>query len=218
MQYMDKPIKNVSQNNKKTNEMFDEQLTMFIGGCGANIYSKYNGNLKSVCISNYKINKGNSTKNSIILNLNAIYLTGSEIDYKTLINYYRNKENEIINYLNNIKEVLIVCGLGGLYGTSGMIYLSDLCKKLNIKCSAIVSLPFKFEGKARIITSQEALKNCKCDEIVKIDMEKYRKIIFYKNVGIGTVCDYFNDIDKLFLEYIELYEYFYIMGDMSVKK
>ena len=85
-----------------------------------------------------------------------------------------------------------------------MIYLSDLCKKLNIKCSAIVSLPFKFEGKARIITSQEALKNCKCDEIFKIDMEKYRKIIFYKNVGIGTVCDYFNDIDKLFLEYIVL--------------
>lgn len=203
----------VSRYNKKVEEMLNKQLTIFIGGCGTNIYSKYGGDLKSIYISNYKINKKNSLNGSIILSANTNCLDGSRINYKAHINDYVNKEEDIINYLKNVKEVLIVCGLGGLYGTSGLIYLSDLCKKLDIKCSAIVSLPFEFEGKARLVASQEALEKCKCDEIIKIDMEKFKKIILYKNAGKGTVCNHFNDIDKLFLEYIESYEYYYINKD-----
>lgn len=199
--------------NKMIKDILNKQLTIFIGGAGKSILSKYKGDLNCICISNSTILKSKKERKFIVLDEFGNYLDGGGINYKIHIEGYKKKEKDIIKHLNNKKNVLIVCGLGGIYGTAGFLYLSNLCEKLKINCNAILSTPFSFEGKARCSAAQESLNVCKCKNTIIINMEKYKKKIFDKEVKEGTVCNYFPYIDNLFINYLDKYEYFYINED-----
>lgn len=191
-------------------EKLKKQLTIFAGGCGSNILSKYDGGLKSIYINNYDKDFKNNKIETIILSNDACYLDDGVINYNYYIDDFKEKEEIITKYIKNVDRVLIVCGLGGIYGTAGLIYLSNLCSKLRITCDAIVSVPFKFEGKARYFAAMEALKKCHSVNLIQIKLETVKNKLSGNILKNESVSNIFNKADNMFLEYLDLYEKFYV--------
>ncbi|MDE6522758.1 MAG: hypothetical protein K2L17_08080 [Muribaculaceae bacterium] len=56
------------------------------------------------------------------------------------------------------KYVIIVAGFGGIIGTAGTKWLSDICKSLNIPVTVVCTIPFNFEGERKQQRALDAVK------------------------------------------------------------
>ena len=93
---------------------------------------------------------------------------GSYIGYKQC---YANEENEakIKSIIDGLaKQVVIVAGFGGGLGSSGAIWITEICKRQNIPVTVICTIPFDFEGKRK---RQRALDAIKSLEEMEIDVK-----------------------------------------------
>jgi len=78
----------------------------------------------------------------------------------------------------NTEMLFIAAGLGGGTGTGAAPIVAEVAKSLNILTVAIVTLPFKFEGKKKMeyaLMGLEELRN-KVDSIIIIPNEKLKEI------------------------------------------
>ncbi len=78
----------------------------------------------------------------------------------------------------NTKMVFITAGMGGGTGTGAAPVIAKACKEEGILTVAIVTIPFKFEGKKRIIQAIEGIKELRSnvDTLLVINNEKLREI------------------------------------------
>lgn len=63
-------------------------------------------------------------------------------------------EEEIINLIANQDMVIITCGMGGGTGTGAVPFIAKCCKQANILTLAVVTKPFSFENKPRMVAAE----------------------------------------------------------------
>ncbi|RME14753.1 MAG: cell division protein FtsZ [Bacteroidetes bacterium] len=88
-------------------------------------------------------------------------------------------KEEIKQILQESTEMLfIAAGLGGGTGTGAAPIIAEVAKSLNILTVAIVTLPFKFEGKRKMEYAEKGLEELKkhVDSIIIIPNEKLKEI------------------------------------------
>lgn len=78
----------------------------------------------------------------------------------------------------NTEMLFITAGLGGGTGTGAAPIIAEVAKSLNILTVAIVTLPFNFEGKKKIMYAEKGLEELKkhVDSVVVIPNEKLNKV------------------------------------------
>jgi len=83
------------------------------------------------------------------------------------------------------KMVFITAGMGGGTGTGAAPIIAEAARKKEILTIGIVTIPFKFEGKRRIIQAIEGIKELKehVDSLLVINNEKLRDL--HADLGIG---------------------------------
>lgn len=68
-----------------------------------------------------------------------------------------NSAENIANRVSGLDAVVIVAGLGGSTSTGAVPAVASLCKDRSLYTAAVVSSPFKFEGKKRVQQAQVVL-------------------------------------------------------------
>lgn len=76
----------------------------------------------------------------------------------------------------NTKMAFITAGMGGGTGTGGAPIISKICKDLGILTVGIVTTPFSYEGKKRMMQSEEGIRTLKqyVDTLLVISNDKLR--------------------------------------------
>jgi cell division protein FtsZ len=93
---------------------------------------------------------------------------------------------EIKNALKGADMVFVTCGLGGGTGTGSAPVVAEMAKKGGALTVAIVTLPFKMEGRQRMENALGGLKNLESnvDTLIVIPNEKLLEIV--PDVSIAT--------------------------------
>ncbi len=87
--------------------------------------------------------------------------------------------DEIVAVLSsNTKMVFITAGMGGGTGTGAAPVIAKAAKEMGILTVAIVTIPFRFEGKKRLQQAVDGIKNLEenVDSLLVINNEKLREI------------------------------------------
>ena len=86
---------------------------------------------------------------------------------------------EIEKALDGADMVFVTCGMGGGTGTGAAPVIADIAQQLGALTVGIVTKPFSFEGRKRMIHAQEGLEELKkhVDTLIVIPNDKLREII-----------------------------------------
>lgn len=103
--------------------------------------------------------------------------------------------NEVMEALSgNTKMVFITTGMGGGTGTGATPVIAKACKDAGLLTIAVVTIPFKSEGKVRIKQAIDGVTELKdyADSLLVINNEKLREI--YGNQPVSTAFAKADDI------------------------
>lgn len=105
--------------------------------------------------------------------------------------------HRIAKCLKGADMVLIICGLGGGTGTGASPVIADVSKELGALTVAVVTKPFPFEGKMRVVQAEDGLK------ILKTHVDTLITIPNQRLVSIGgkrmSIKDAFSKVDEVLL-------------------
>jgi cell division protein FtsZ len=102
---------------------------------------------------------------------------------------------DIVDVLSdNTKMVFITCGMGGGTGTGAAPVIAKAAKELGILTVAIVTLPFRFEGKLRFEQAVEGINEISnyVDSLLIVNNEKLREI--YGDLKISQAFEKADDV------------------------
>lgn len=87
------------------------------------------------------------------------------------------------------KMVFITAGLGGGTGTGAAPVIAQIAKEMDILTVAIVTIPFQFEGRKRILHADEGIRQLKenVDALLIISNDKLREL--YGNLRLSEAFD-----------------------------
>ena len=79
---------------------------------------------------------------------------------------------------NDTEMVFITAGMGGGTGTGAAPVIARLAKEMGILTIGIVEIPFKFEGKPRLLQAMEGVKEMSAvtDSLIVVSTDKIRDI------------------------------------------
>ena len=103
--------------------------------------------------------------------------------------------NDVMEALSgNTKMVFITTGMGGGTGTGATPVIAKACKEAGLLTIAVVTIPFKSEGKVRIKHAIEGVDELKdyADSLLVINNEKLREI--YGNQPVSTAFAKADDV------------------------
>jgi cell division protein FtsZ len=103
--------------------------------------------------------------------------------------------NEVMEAISgNTKMVFLTTGMGGGTGTGAISVIAKACKDAGLLTIAVVTIPFKSEGKIRIRYAIEGINELKdhVDSLLVINNEKLREI--YGDQGVSTAFAKADDI------------------------
>ena len=103
--------------------------------------------------------------------------------------------NDVMDALSgNTKMVFITTGMGGGTGTGATPVIAKACKEAGLLTIAVVTIPFKSEGKVRIKQAIEGVDELKdyVDSLLVINNEKLREI--YGNQPVSTAFAKADDV------------------------
>lgn len=94
----------------------------------------------------------------------------------------------------NTRMVFLTTGMGGGTGTGAIPVIAKACKEAGLLTIAVVTIPFKSEGKVRIRYAIDGITELKdnVDSLLVINNEKLREI--YGNQGVSTAFAKADDI------------------------
>lgn len=86
--------------------------------------------------------------------------------------------NEIADVLKGADMIFITAGMGGGTGTGATPIIAELAKELGILTVGVVTKPFTFEGRKRMIQAEEGIENLKgkVDTLVTIPNDRLLQI------------------------------------------
>ena len=104
-------------------------------------------------------------------------------------------EQEIRNMLEGSNLVFITCGLGGGTGTGAAPVIAKIAKDMGILTVGVVTKPFAFEGRTRLINSELGLQELRkvVDTLVIIPNDKLTKIL-KKDISLVDAFRYADDV------------------------
>ena len=70
-------------------------------------------------------------------------------------------KDEIASLIKDYHMVILTCGMGGGTGTGAISVIAEICRTANILTVAVVTLPFSFESKPRIIAAESGIETLK---------------------------------------------------------
>ncbi|MGB8489605.1 MAG: cell division protein FtsZ [Bacteroidales bacterium] len=103
--------------------------------------------------------------------------------------------NDVISALSgNTKMVFLTTGMGGGTGTGAIPVIARACREAGLLTIAVVTIPFKSEGKIRIRYAIDGITELKdyVDSLLVINNEKLREI--YGDQGVSTAFSKADDI------------------------
>ncbi len=105
-----------------------------------------------------------------------------------------NLENVMDALAGNTRMVFITTGMGGGTGTGAIPVIAKACKEAGLLTIAVVTIPFKSEGKIRIRYAIDGITELKdhVDSLLVINNEKLREI--YGNQGVSTAFAKADDV------------------------
>ncbi len=94
----------------------------------------------------------------------------------------------------NTKMVFLTTGMGGGTGTGAIPVIARACREAGLLTIAVVTIPFKSEGKIRISYAIDGITELKdsVDSLLVINNEKLREI--YGNLGVSSAFSKADDI------------------------
>lgn len=104
-------------------------------------------------------------------------------------------EEDIINLIADRDMVIITCGMGGGTGTGAVPFIAKCCKQAGILTLAVVTIPFLFENKPRMVAAQGGINKLRenVDTLLVIPNEKLLSI----SEKSLTLCDAFELADSV---------------------
>ena len=102
---------------------------------------------------------------------------------------------EVMNALaGNTRMVFITTGMGGGTGTGAIPVIAKACREAGLLTIAVVTIPFKSEGKVRIRYAIDGITELKdhVDSLLVINNEKLREI--YGNQGVSSAFSKADDV------------------------
>lgn len=162
---------------------------------------------------NHMFNHGIRDVNFVVCNTDAQALATSEVPVKVQIGEdltegrgagsipeigRRSAEENIEQVMNalsgNTRMVFITTGMGGGTGTGATPVIARACKEAGLLTIAVVTIPFKSEGKIRIRNAVEGIGKLKdhVDSLLVINNEKLREI--YGDQGVSTAFAKADDV------------------------
>ena len=104
-------------------------------------------------------------------------------------------EQEIRDMLEGSNLVFITCGLGGGTGTGAAPVIAKIAKDMGILTVGVVTKPFAFEGRTRLINSEYGLQELRkvVDTLVIIPNDKLTKIL-KKDISLVDAFRYADDV------------------------
>jgi cell division protein FtsZ len=105
-----------------------------------------------------------------------------------------NIDNVMESLGGNTRMVFITTGMGGGTGTGAIPVIAKACKEAGLLTIAVVTIPFKSEGKVRIRYAIDGITELKdhVDSLLVINNEKLREI--YGNQGVSTAFAKADDV------------------------
>jgi cell division protein FtsZ len=103
--------------------------------------------------------------------------------------------NEVMEALGgNTRMVFITTGMGGGTGTGAIPVIAKACREAGLLTIAVVTIPFKSEGKVRIRYAIDGISELKdhVDSLLVINNEKLREI--YGNLGVSSAFSKADDV------------------------
>jgi len=85
----------------------------------------------------------------------------------------------IRNTLKDSQIVFILAGFGGGTGTGAAPVIADICKEIGILTVAVVTKPFSFEGRKRVVRAIEGISALEkaADTVIAIPADRIRSLI-----------------------------------------
>ncbi len=101
----------------------------------------------------------------------------------------------IAEVLRGADMVFITAGMGGGTGTGGAPVVAEVAKELGILTVAVVTKPFPFEGKKRMLIADQGIKELQehVDSLITIPNEKLLSVLG-KNTSLLTAFKAANDV------------------------
>lgn len=95
---------------------------------------------------------------------------------------------------NDTEMVFVTAGMGGGTGTGAAPVIARLAKEMGILTIGIVEIPFKFEGKPRLLQAMEGVKEMSAvtDSLIVVSTDKIRDI--WRECKISDAFDHANDV------------------------
>ena len=164
-------------------ELQPRLLVMGVGGAGGNAINEMIDNglqgVEFIAVNtdaqDLKLSKAKA-RIQIGLNLTKGLGAGAKIDIGQAA--ADESLNEIINILQGANMVFITAGMGGGTGTGAAHVIARAAKELNILTVGVVTLPFLYEGPARMRRAQQGLEELRkhVDTIIVIPNQNLFKI------------------------------------------
>lgn len=101
----------------------------------------------------------------------------------------------IADALRGADMVFVTAGMGGGTGTGGAPIVAEVAREMGILTVAVVTRPFRFEGKKRLRIAEEGLRELEqhCDSLITIPNEKLLEVLG-KNTSLLDAFKEANDV------------------------
>ena len=106
-------------------------------------------------------------------------------------------KDRIADALHGADMVFVTAGMGGGTGTGAAPIVAEVAREMGILTVAVVTRPFSFEGKKRLSTAEEGLKEIAqhCDSLITIPNEKLLEVLGSNT----TLLDAFKEANDVLL-------------------
>jgi cell division protein FtsZ len=163
-----------------------------VGGGGSNaIDNMYKRGIQDVdfvvCNTDAQALKNSAIETKLQIGINLTSGLGAGANPEVGKNAAIESKEEIKELLsNNTKMLFITAGMGGGTGTGAAPVIASIARKLDILTVGIVTLPFSFEGKKKLLQAQAGIEELRqhCDTVLIILNDRLRSVL--GNLSIGN--------------------------------
>ncbi|MCG8340406.1 MAG: cell division protein FtsZ [Cytophagales bacterium] len=165
---------------------------MGVGGGGSNaVNNMFNRGIKDVsfvvCNTDVQALERSSVQNRLQIGTKLTGGLGAGANPEVGRNAAVESKEDIKELLaDNTKMLFITAGMGGGTGTGAAPVIAEVAKELAILTVGIVTLPFSFEGKKKLMQANEGIKQLKenCDTVLVILNDRLREV--FGNLSISN--------------------------------
>ncbi|MEO1218955.1 MAG: cell division protein FtsZ [Bacteroidota bacterium] len=166
-----------------------------VGGGGSNaVNNMFKRGIEDVsfvvCNTDKQALKGSPIQHKLQIGINLTGGLGAGANPEVGKNAAIESKEEIEEMLSDgTKMLFVTAGMGGGTGTGAAPVIASIARKLDVLTVGIVTQPFSFEGRKKLLQAQEGIKELKqhCDTVLVILNDRLRAVL--GNLSIGNAFE-----------------------------